>query len=70
MVCKVIVGDGWHVLERLSKSANMGRWQVGGPTLAIVDAVCALMTLQRQGSLHCLVEAQLLGVLIVSKPSH
>ena len=40
---EVIGGAGWVVLEQFSKSANMGGWRAGmeGPTLPIVNAVCA-----------------------------
>lgn len=40
---EVIGGSGWLVLEQFSKSANMGGWRSGmeGPTLPIVNAVCA-----------------------------
>ena len=40
---EVIGGKGWLVLEQFSKSANMGGWRSGmeGPTLPIVNAVCA-----------------------------
>ena len=40
---EVIGGTGWLILEQFSKSANMGGWRSGmkGPTLPIVNAVCA-----------------------------
>jgi hypothetical protein len=40
---EVIGGAGWKVLDKLSKSANMGGWRAGmnGPTLPIVNAVTA-----------------------------
>ena len=40
---EVIGGTGWVVLEKFSKSASMGGWRSGmeGPTLPIVNAVCA-----------------------------
>ena len=40
---EVIGGAGWVVLEEFSKQANMGGWRAGmdGPTLPIVNAVCA-----------------------------
>jgi hypothetical protein len=40
---EVIGGIGWTVLEELSKSASMGGWRAGmeGPTLPLVNAVCA-----------------------------
>jgi hypothetical protein len=43
---EVIGGTGWVVLEQFSKSASMGGWRAGmdGPTLPIVNAVCAYNT--------------------------
>jgi hypothetical protein len=40
---EVIGGIGWTVLDELSKTANMGGWRAGmeGPTLPLVNAVCA-----------------------------
>jgi hypothetical protein len=40
---EVIGGVGWVVLEQFNKSASMGGWRSGmdGPTLPIVNAVCA-----------------------------
>jgi hypothetical protein len=40
---EVIGGIGWTVLEELSKTASMGGWRAGmeGPTLPLVNAVCA-----------------------------
>jgi len=40
---EVIGGIGWTVLEELSKTASMGGWRAGmeGPTLPLVNAICA-----------------------------
>ncbi len=43
---EVIGGVGWKILERLSKTANLGGWRSGmeGPSLPIVNAVTAYVS--------------------------